>query len=319
VLAGGLRVLSSLQQLQFARSGKAQKTAPIPVERLMRLTVTVIDGLGRRLSPVLQLERKSPSHFCDIVRDVDRILFFALDTAFEAIPTSTIKKSAPLPAKIKALSSLLDQVFASLTSQILLPTIKCIRTHSAKALHSRLTQGASKSQTTEPFPDVRNDLLTMLKRCLKLLRDYERSVLRKPHDLFVLVATVTAKEIVALWASADSPDQQMQILRKQRLTRQGRIARLARKETLAFLCSLLHDTFPSVSNSIRPSTHPHFAKTDTVIAEVALDEMSGLLSGLLTQCSDQSGLMTDVEKGLVMGIIEKGWLEGMSMLVVDIE
>ena len=307
-----LRVLSSLQQFQIAHSGKAKKAAPVPVERLLFLAKTVIDGLGRRLPSVLSLEQIIPNNYQDIVRDIDRILLVTLDSALASLPTATIKRSVPLPAKMSILSSLIDQLIGSLTAQVILPIIKRIQPLSMQVLQSRLHQHSTttrKPKNSEPVPDIRKDLLNILYRCLGVLQDHDRAILRKSKDLRKFVAAATAKEISSLWAFSDSSNQTKPI-RGRKLSREERIATLSRKETLALLCSLLHDMLPAVANSTHSSKHSHFAKADAVIAEVTMHEISGVLSSLLTRCSDQTGMMSEIEKGLLMAVIERGWLEG---------
>lgn len=272
----------------------------------MLLTTTVVDGLGKKLSSILRLENFS-GNYQESLRDIDRTLSFSLDCALASLHTTAIRRSTPLAAKILVFSSLVDQLFSSLTTWIVIPIIQALPLLSKRVLESRIHQEpirGKKPADPRPVLDIRRDVLSLLLNCTHTLQNHNRVTLNKTLDFRGFITAIATRQIASLWPLESNTHT------RRPLTREERIITLSRKETLALLCSVLHEVVPHLPTDEHLNKRPHTVKNDTAINDAMLQEVSNTLSHILTRSTDQNGMMSEVEKGLLMAVIERTWLEG---------
>ncbi|KAH8103251.1 hypothetical protein DFH11DRAFT_1655323 [Phellopilus nigrolimitatus] len=334
-LNDSVRIFSSYRKLLCASVTEGSPTN-VSVS-LISSAIDVVRALGNALLTVVHSQQKLRDPL-DVIKGVNAILLSTLSCVFSAIRLVNEKLSGrPVrPSSRKHdFVPLLDQLFNTLTSDFVAPLIKSINQLSRNFLSSTLHEVQSRRKRhSEVFIDsrsqldIRPSLLTTLGSILSMARD---SVVNLRHLYMGLVNTVmisAVAEISRLWSpagytpSALTKEQTIMAYPNKsrrdqlvKLSHQQRMERLARKDTLWYMGAVVREAlFSEVLSRTGCSTN---CTTPTML--IAEEKIEDILSKLLVRCTaamyphpepETRSIreMCEVEKGMVMGIIEKAWL-----------
>lgn len=234
-----------------------------------------LSGLGNLLTAVLS--RDAPVVASSSRVDVANTLCNLLLSIFNS--------TLPIAPRHSILPHILDE----LTMRILRPIIKGFYTISVHEFRSGLQETNRKSVTI----DIRPDILSIVKRLVECLRALKADT----RELCEFITFETVKEIEDLWSV--EVDRQVTTLDR---TREHRLRKLARKDSLWYHCSVLHlalDQLPPLTASD--------ASDQSLLSSTTVQ----VLAGLIHQFEGQ--IPVDVAaRGMMLAVVEKAWLNGLS-------
>lgn len=232
-----------------------------------------LTALGKLLSAVLARDASvvAASSRVDVVGCLCNLLLTLLNSTLPLAPRHTI----------------LPHISGDLTMCIVRPIIRAFHTLSIHELTFAIQEKARKTSD----PDIRPDLLSILRRlieCIRVLKERTR-------DLRAFMVFETAKEVEALWISEGTQPADSRPSREQRLEK------LARKDSLWFHCSVLHDALDRFP----------LARADATSDESFLSSQAVNVLADLVRHFERGKPVDEVAKGMVLAVIERAWLSGL--------
>ncbi|KAL5495763.1 DBP3 [Sanghuangporus weigelae] len=328
-LSGALSLFNSYSKLfrlsSVLRSQSDPDPSSYPVQLLSSATNVFLE-LGKALQTALS-------------SDGSEKLSSGLVDNFNVIISSTLSWTASTLNEIESSSrkgarrynfpsEQLNALFSSLTDNIVIPIIKLFTRLSDAALvpilsSTRRPQRLGEDPSTPCMKAILQGFVVILKGIIASISKTHSSYAQSLLDIMKL--TVIA-EIELLWTRQDgttldtgdsfpSVDATTALvdscmLSVARLSRRERIRRLARKNALWYLCVIARDVL---------SSQVTISKSEGPSSDVAQEKFDVTLSSILVRCtgsiSTSSGMearrpfsMSDVEKGMIVSVIENIWL-----------
>ena len=175
--------------------------------------------------------------------------------------------------------SILPHILGDLMIYIVRPIIRGFHSLSIQ----ELTLGLKESSRKCAAPDIRPDLLSVVKQLIECLRNLKA----RTREVREFVIFETVKEVESLW----SIEKKQTIISEH--TREHRIEKLARKDSLWYHCSLLHVALDQL-----PST-----ASDSSLSSAGVQVLAGLIQRFESQTR-----MDVVARGMMLAVVEKAWL-----------
>ncbi|THH12138.1 hypothetical protein EW145_g169 [Phellinidium pouzarii] len=333
MLSDALRLFSSYEKLMLASTIRSsQPDSQALWKPLLSSSVEVLRALGNVLHMVVH-SRSTLKEPLKILRGVDSILHSVMACVF-SIPAFTEKiktvNKVPHPCSQKCdLTSALDIFFGTLALDLVIPIVKSFGRLSQEIYLSALRGTRHQKQISHsdgvsgvlpPCLDIRPDLSAMVKGILSTMYSYDGEIIVSSSGEFSEAVLLSAlAEISRTWNLSvpidKSADVQfgLQSLLVAKPNRSERVHRLVRKDVLWYLCIVVHDCLsikaPSRIDVVgNPTIH-----TTTLIRTRLEDAISELLVHCTSNLHSEFGTagtpaMYEVEKGMLMGIVERAYL-----------
>jgi hypothetical protein len=298
--------MSALQKLT-----EATNTKPPPFSLLIPMAQRTLRAIGSLLQ--LVIAESPPSHF------PEDLLNTLVVSTFHVIATVLPLLYAKMKGKPKTPSSTLDAFLGTLAMEIFLPSIRSF----APLSLSTISNVFAAPQECSP-KDVRADLLNLLKECMSAL-----GVSTAIQPLRERLALEAVRQIEGLYPDASiTPPNALES------SRQERIKLLANKDSLLYLCRILHLMF----------VHPHWTSNskdknfsgakDDLLKDAIIKSLTGLLrrrcrrpenggdviaeqastgpnsAGIPIGVRCDEEVVDEVARGMILGVAERVWLFG---------
>ena len=276
-LKDSLDVLTSLRILQHSNTGcvNSETDEAILIPNIKRSIV----ALGNLIAAIL-------SRNASVIMASSRVdVTSCLCNLLLALLQSTL----PLRAR----HSILPHILGDLTMLIIRPIIQSFHSISVHELTSGLKEPGRKSAA----PDIRPDLLSLVKRLIECLCTLKA----RTRQLREFVIFETVKEIESLWGIEDSKK-----ATTSERTREHRIGKLARKDSLWYHCSILHVALDQLPPSTASDTG------DTLLSSAAVQVLAGLIKRFDSQIP-----VDIVARGMMLAVVEKAWLSDLHGLSTE--
>jgi hypothetical protein len=293
--------MSALQKLT-----EATNTKPPPFSLLIPMAQRTLRAIGSLLQ--LAIAESPPSQFPE-----DLLNTLAVST-LHVIATVLPLLHAKMKGNPKTPSSALDAFLGTLAMEIFLPSIRSF----APLSLSTMSNVFAARQECSP-KDVRADLVNLLKECMSAL-----GVSTAVQPLRERLALEAVRQIEGLY-----PDASITPPNALKISCQERIKLLANKDSLLYLCSILHLMF----------VHPHWtsnskdensAAKDDLLKDAIIKTLSGLLrrpenggnviaeqastgptsAGVPIGVRCDEEVVDEVARGMILGVAERVWLFG---------
>ena len=313
-LYGVAEVLASYRKLLIlAGTHDSGTILPDHMDSLLNASTDVIQGLGVMLHSLLKNLHPNAT---DSINVVD---FFLTSVLSYVLSSSFVGNSCDHTSHRRVDQCfLLDRFVGSVVTDIVLPIIKSITRLSLEVSKPLFSQSTlSRMMTSDPSDanDICASLLGIVLRVLSRLKDGPCP--SSTQASCCCIAASAMFEISRLWPIASSVNIPANHTSELGFGasphhRLDRINRLAQKDTIWYLCSIVHATLPpTISQVVMPSR-----RHDSNIDEMIQDEIKAILSDLLVRCfssieggevlyGDLKTLITEVEMGLLFTIVEK--------------
>lgn len=280
-LKDSLDVLNSFyiiqqSELSDVKAAVAAEDNDVLIRNIKRSLV----GLGNLLAAVL-------NHESSVVATSSRV---DVTSCLCDLLVSLLNLTLPLSPRHTILPHILDE----LSLRIVRPIIRSFYSISAHEFTSGLKEARGTSPTR--MPDIRPDILSILKRLLTCLRTLKA----RTRELREFLIFETVKEIEELWTAVEKDGQQSTVTTTTLAqARECRLRKLARKDSLWYHCSVLHvalDQLPSPSCD---------GNDRSLLSSVAVQVLAGLMRRFESQMPVDA-----VARGMMLAVVEKAWLSG---------
>ncbi|KIJ45231.1 hypothetical protein M422DRAFT_67367 [Sphaerobolus stellatus SS14] len=192
---------------------------------------------------------------------------------------SLLESTLPLAPRHSILPKVTNHLMSSIIRNIIL---------GFHPLSQRIFISLSGSTAKRTKTDIRPNLL----RTLKDLLDCLRRIKERSRDIREFIILETAKEIARQWSIKPPPENQH--------SRHVLAERISCKDSLWYHCSVLHIALGNLS---RPSSKED---NDGIVSSIAVDALAAL------PCLIEERKPADqLAKGMVLGVLEKAWLNGL--------
>ncbi|KAF8508479.1 hypothetical protein JB92DRAFT_2952842 [Gautieria morchelliformis] len=185
--------------------------------------------------------------------------------------------------------SILPQILGELTMRIIRPIIRGFHIIS---VHGFASIGLKESSRRSAPPDIRPDLLSIMRRLIDCLR----ALKERTRELREFIIFETVKEIESLWTIATDTESTTP-----EHTRQRRVGKLARKDSLWYHCSVLH-----VALDLLPPATTHESGTQSLLSSAAVQVLAGIIHHFDSQTPPDI-----VARGMMLAVVEKAWLSSL--------
>lgn len=227
--------------------------------------------------------------------------------------------------KAHQLADAMDITFNCLSQDLAAPLTRSFYRLALEALKQclPLDEGAYTRSGGASLHSICSDLIGLLQHLLKSMHDVahgrEKSRFTQHYflpliDVIRQTALVEIQKLLPEAPSRGILDREKPVIYKRRkVTTQQRRVRLARKETLCYLCAVIRLTLsPGIRQVEDRST------SDTPFVNISLDKVQDSLTTILARCSyddenkDSSALnlLDDVERGMLMAVVKSFWNYG---------
>jgi len=272
VLKDSLDVLTSFRTIQISGTGPAESKTDHETILIPNIKRSLA-ALGKLITAVLARDASvmAASSRVDVISCLCNLLLGLLNSTLPLAPRH----------------ALLPHILGDLTICIVRPIIRGFHTLSVHELTSAVKEKTRKKTKL----DVRPDLLNILRKLIECLRTLKA----RTRDLREFMVFEAAKEVEALWSSEGSKQP------TDEPSREERIEKLARKDSLWYQCSVLHaalDRFPPLKASEVGDESLLSSEAVRVLADLARHFERGIP-------------VDEVAKGMVLGVVEKAWLSGL--------
>ncbi|KAF7310397.1 hypothetical protein HMN09_00581700 [Mycena chlorophos] len=274
--------LSSFQQIAIALTPAEATTAQRSL--LLRTTQLVLGAVSSVVQPILVASELTVESQSTMLQNPSDVVFQVLSSALPI-----------LVRKTTAVSSLMNKLLDSLISSLFTPILA-----SFVPLCNRYLGHLFPLRPTESLPvDLRPDVLRLFQSLLTPLISIS-SVFQ--HNLRGTLALIAVAHLESLF----SPDRDVETN-----THFGRVRSLARKDSISYLCTVLHLLFASSDDLPPPSDGPGLFETrivDTLTRIVGrsrtwtLPLTSGVPSG-----SGRDAAVDEFEHGMILSVLEQFW------------
>ena len=320
---GSLHLFGSYHKLASISS----KQSPTDLYKVVESANSVLRSVSKALlliiEPTDDATTKDPPR---IVKDLISILCSVLKFLVSHIPTSS-KKMRRLVQEREL--EYLSVFFSIITFDIAIPIVKSFHRITKDNYMSLLLQAAqnSKSQLSKDAASICFALLQLLKSVLQFSGSQKNhSLSHRWAELVETIKMAAVAEISNLWNASgayytetDNSGSIENTEETRTLSREERILRLVRKDTLWYLCSIVHET---LSLDLTHRTDPQ----DSSVNRFVQNKLEQSLSSLLTRYSitsdneSESGArklndMGTVEKGMIAAVVEQLWLRSRELSI----
>ncbi|KZT08934.1 uncharacterized protein LAESUDRAFT_566792 [Laetiporus sulphureus 93-53] len=328
-----LSTFETLDMLVSSRSGESSASA-IMDESLATSLRHAVDSLGSLLTSLLPpnpVTAGAVDALDAAATLIHRLLIVAL----------SLLVGTPQKQKIKATSrfSIVEDTLRVLTETILVPAIRAFRPLSSAHLSVLLAPRAKKKVATKLPSDIRPDLFSLLDRTISALEEFSSLVTRRAAVIFTIrtvkqvVALETVRELQRLYAGdhasgSDANSKSKSTLHDARVSQTSeRMESLIRKDTLWYLCNVLHLVLPLGAGASVPTPQ---RDQDELLDDAIFGALSSVLRRTRTTAHFEGGTappgniidegsrrgtierptpdMGDVERGVVLALAERVWL-----------